>query len=276
MRLPVPTPVGRARPRRGRVPHRRHQGRRPGARRRDASPPPRTPRRRSRGTATRSRWCSAASIRSTATSTPSCARRSRSSGSTTRRSPTSRRRRARSASGSAAGSSACCTWRSCASASSASTTCRSSPPRRTSSTSVELVDGTRRDRRQPVGDAARRTRSRAIEEPYVNVTVLTPTEYIGAIMELCQQRRGEHDSAWSTCRRSASSSCTTMPLAEIVMDFFDQLKSRTRGYASLDYEPAGYRVVEPVEGRRAAQQRRRSTRSPRSCTATRRTTTAGA
>jgi GTP-binding protein LepA len=81
----------------------------------------------------------------------------------------------------------------------------------------------------------------AIQEPYVTVTVLSPTEYIGPIMELCQQRRGE------MVRMEYLSServelVYTVPLAEIVMDFFDQLKSRTRGYASLDYEPAGYRA----------------------------------
>jgi GTP-binding protein LepA len=80
----------------------------------------------------------------------------------------------------------------------------------------------------------------AIQEPYVTVTVLTPTDYIGAVMDLCQQRRGE------LARMEYLSServelVYTIPLAEIVMDFFDQLKSRTRGYASLDYEPAGYR-----------------------------------
>ncbi len=141
MRLPVPTPVARARPGRGRLPHRRHQGRRRGPGRRDRHHRGASGARRSPATATRSRWCSAVSTRSTATSTPTCARRSRSCGSTTRRSPTSPRRRARSASGSAAASSACCTWRSSASGSSASTTSRSSPPRPTSSTSVELADG---------------------------------------------------------------------------------------------------------------------------------------
>jgi GTP-binding protein LepA len=79
-----------------------------------------------------------------------------------------------------------------------------------------------------------------IEEPYVTVTVLTPTEYIGAIMELCQQRRGEM-TRMDYLSEERVELVYAMPLAEIVMDFFDQLKSRTRGYASLDYEPAGYR-----------------------------------
>jgi GTP-binding protein LepA len=81
----------------------------------------------------------------------------------------------------------------------------------------------------------------SIEEPYVNVTVLTPTEYIGPIMELCQQRRGEM-SRMEYLSEERVELVYVLPLAEIVMDFFDQLKSRTRGYASLDYEPAGYRA----------------------------------
>ncbi|HEX9467553.1 MAG TPA: translation elongation factor 4 [Acidimicrobiia bacterium] len=80
----------------------------------------------------------------------------------------------------------------------------------------------------------------SIEEPYVTVTVLTPTEYIGPIMELCQQRRGEMD-RMEYLSEERVELIYLIPLAEIVMDFFDQLKSRTRGYASLDYEPAGYR-----------------------------------
>jgi GTP-binding protein LepA len=75
-------------------------------------------------------------------------------------------------------------------------------------------------------------------EPVVRATVLAPTDYVGAIMELCQSRRGillgmEYLSADRVEIRY------TMPLGEIIFDFFDQLKSRTRGYASLDYEPAG-------------------------------------
>src|SRR5215467_3056364 len=75
-------------------------------------------------------------------------------------------------------------------------------------------------------------------EPVVWATVLAPSDYIGAIMELCQSRRGnllgmEYLSADRVEIRY------TMPLGEIIFDFFDQLKSRTRGYASLDYEPAG-------------------------------------
>jgi GTP-binding protein LepA len=79
-----------------------------------------------------------------------------------------------------------------------------------------------------------------IEEPYVTVTVLTPSEYVGAVMDLAQTRRGEMDKMEYLSEERVEL-VYSIPLAEIVMDFFDQLKSRTRGYASLDYEPAGYR-----------------------------------
>jgi GTP-binding protein LepA len=80
-----------------------------------------------------------------------------------------------------------------------------------------------------------------IQEPYVTVTVLTPTEFVGAVMELSQQRRGEM-TRMEYLSEERVELVYTIPLAEIVMDFFDQLKSRTRGYASLDYEPSGYRA----------------------------------
>ena len=83
-------------------------------------------------------------------------------------------------------------------------------------------------------------------EPVVRATILAPAEYIGTIMELCQGRRGallgmEYLSADRVEIRY------TMPLAEIIFDFFDQLKSRTRGYASLDYEPDGEQEADLVK-----------------------------
>jgi GTP-binding protein LepA len=81
----------------------------------------------------------------------------------------------------------------------------------------------------------------SIEEPYVTVTILTPTEYVGTLMELSQQRRGELQKM-EYLSEDRVELVYLLPLAEIVLDFFDQLKSRTRGYASLDYEPAGYRA----------------------------------
>jgi GTP-binding protein LepA len=78
-----------------------------------------------------------------------------------------------------------------------------------------------------------------IDEPMLDITILTPTEYLGAVMDLCQSRRGEMIKMdyMSTDRVELR---YTIPLAEVVIDFFDALKSRTKGYASLDYEPSGY------------------------------------
>ncbi len=83
-------------------------------------------------------------------------------------------------------------------------------------------------------------------EPVVRATVLAPSDYVGAIMELCQSRRGAllGMEYLSTDRVEIR---YTMPLAEIIFDFFDQLKSRTRGYASLDYEPAGEQEADLVK-----------------------------
>ncbi len=78
-----------------------------------------------------------------------------------------------------------------------------------------------------------------IEEPFLTCTILTPTAYTGTLMELCQQRRGEM-STLEYLSPERMELVYRLPLAEVVRDFFDQLKSRTQGYASLDYEPAGY------------------------------------
>jgi GTP-binding protein LepA len=78
----------------------------------------------------------------------------------------------------------------------------------------------------------------SIEEPYIRATIISPAEYVGAVMELCQARRGTHvDMHYLSPQRVQIR--YDLPLAEIVLDFFDQLKSSTRGYASLDYEPIG-------------------------------------
>jgi GTP-binding protein LepA len=77
-----------------------------------------------------------------------------------------------------------------------------------------------------------------VYEPVVRATVITPSEYIGAVMELCQARRGSL-LGMDYLSEDRVELRYTLPLAEIVYDFFDALKSRTRGYASLDYEPTG-------------------------------------
>ncbi|HSD80230.1 MAG TPA: translation elongation factor 4, partial [Solirubrobacteraceae bacterium] len=85
-----------------------------------------------------------------------------------------------------------------------------------------------------------------VREPYVRASILTPKEYVGAVMELCQEKRGEHAGMHYLSAERVQLSYD-LPLSEIVLDFFDQLKSRTRGYASLDYEITGMRASNLVK-----------------------------
>ncbi|MCU1487598.1 MAG: lepA, partial [Actinomycetia bacterium] len=78
-----------------------------------------------------------------------------------------------------------------------------------------------------------------IEEPFLRITILTPSDYTGTLMQLCQERRGEMEKM-EYLSPERLELVYRIPLAEVVVDFFDQLKSRTQGYASLDYDQAGY------------------------------------
>jgi GTP-binding protein LepA len=104
---------------------------------------------------------------------------------------------------------------------------------------VTLTDGEVRELHSPA-DMPDPARIAEIREPYIRASILTPKEYIGQVMELCQDRRGVHTGMHFLSAERVQVNYD-LPLAEIVLDFFDQLKSRTRGYASLDYEPIGLR-----------------------------------
>ncbi|MGZ4173865.1 MAG: translation elongation factor 4 [Solirubrobacteraceae bacterium] len=84
-----------------------------------------------------------------------------------------------------------------------------------------------------------------VEEPVVFATIITPADHVGTVLDICESRRGEQvDMSFLSPERAEIH--YVLPLAEIVFDFFDQLKSRTRGYASLDYEPWGYQEADLV------------------------------
>jgi GTP-binding protein LepA len=109
---------------------------------------------------------------------------------------------------------------------------------------VEMEDGTEHvvtnPSEYPEGKIA------AVHEPVVRATVLTPKEFIGTVMDLCQTRRGSLQ-GMDYLSADRVEMRYELPLAEIVFDFFDQLKSRTRGYASLDYEATGEQVADLVK-----------------------------
>jgi GTP-binding protein LepA len=107
-----------------------------------------------------------------------------------------------------------------------------------------LTDGTVQSIRSPQ-DLPEPARLESVAEPMVAVMILTPTEYVGTVMELVRQRRGEMGEM-NYLGPERVELHYRLPLAEIVFDFFDHLKSRTRGYASLDYEPSGAQVADLV------------------------------
>jgi GTP-binding protein LepA len=110
---------------------------------------------------------------------------------------------------------------------------------------VTLTDGSELVVHSP-SDMPDRPLIASIREPYIRATILCPREHVGAVMELCQERRGTHvDMAFLSQQRVQLH--YDLPLAEIVLDFFDQLKSRTKGYASLDYELIGLREGDLVK-----------------------------
>jgi GTP-binding protein LepA len=103
---------------------------------------------------------------------------------------------------------------------------------------AHLTDGTLKEVDNP-SDMPSSNQLEDIEEPFLTVTILLPTEYTGSVMDLCQTRRGEMV-RMEYLSPERLELVYRIPLAEVVVDFFDALKSRTKGYASLDYEPAGY------------------------------------
>jgi GTP-binding protein LepA len=110
---------------------------------------------------------------------------------------------------------------------------------------VHLTNGERKEVHSPT-DLPDPGTIETIEEPYIRATIICPSEQVGAVMELCQGRRGTHvDMHYLSPQRVQIR--YDMPLAEIVLDFFDLLKSSTRGYASLDYEPIGNQASDLVK-----------------------------
>ncbi len=85
-----------------------------------------------------------------------------------------------------------------------------------------------------------------IREPFITASIIAPKEFVGAVMELCQERRGVHSGMHYLSPERVQLNYE-LPLAEIVLDFFDQLKSRTKGYASLDYELSGMKESDLVK-----------------------------
>ncbi len=110
---------------------------------------------------------------------------------------------------------------------------------------VHLVNGEELEVRSPT-ELPDPSTIETIEEPFIRATIICPSEQVGAVMELCQSRRGTHvDMHYLSPVRVQIR--YDMPLAEIVLDFFDLLKSSTKGYASLDYEPIGNRASDLVK-----------------------------
>ncbi|MDX6649662.1 MAG: GTP-binding protein LepA [Solirubrobacteraceae bacterium] len=110
---------------------------------------------------------------------------------------------------------------------------------------VSLTDGSVIEVHSPT-DMPDPARIEEVREPYIRASILAPKGFVGAVMELCQERRGIHHGMHYLSSERVQITYD-LPLAEIVLDFFDQLKSRTRGYASLDYDLTGLRPSDLVK-----------------------------
>ncbi len=110
---------------------------------------------------------------------------------------------------------------------------------------LELTDGEVLEVHSPT-DMPDPARIAEVREPYIRASILCPKGFVGAVMELCQERRGIHQGMHYLSSERVQITYD-LPLAEIVLDFFDQLKSRTRGYASLDYDLIGLRPSDLVK-----------------------------
>jgi GTP-binding protein LepA len=109
---------------------------------------------------------------------------------------------------------------------------------------AHLTDGSVLEVDNPA-DMPPANRLASLEEPVIRASIVTPSEHTGTVMELCQSRRGELV-RMDYLSPERLELVYRLPLAEVVVDFFDQLKSRTKGYASLDYEPDGYQASDMV------------------------------
>lgn len=110
---------------------------------------------------------------------------------------------------------------------------------------VELADGTTKEVENPA-EMPDASSIKAIKEPYVRASIMVPNDYVGPVMELCQRKRGDFDTM-EYLSDTRVNVIYHIPLSEIIFDFFDKLKSSTRGYASLDYEIDGYRTSNLVK-----------------------------
>ena len=110
---------------------------------------------------------------------------------------------------------------------------------------VHLIGGETVEVRSPT-DMPDPASIESISEPFIRATIIAPNDFVGQVMELCQKRRGDHVGMHYLSPTRVQIQYD-LPLAEIVLDFFDQLKSRTQGYASLDYEPIDNRTSNLVK-----------------------------
>ncbi|MFC6181885.1 translation elongation factor 4 [Lactiplantibacillus daowaiensis] len=110
---------------------------------------------------------------------------------------------------------------------------------------VMMTDGTEKDVENPA-EMPEASAIKSIHEPYVKAQIMVPNDYVGAVMELAQRKRGEFDTM-DYLDSNRVNVIYHIPLSEIIFDFFDKLKSNTRGYASLDYEIDGYRASDLVK-----------------------------